>query len=102
MAERKKDKTCGKTIGRIIGKSVGKSSKSWREVKFGQGKYAYGMSRIRVKLKDVSQSWIASIILVLNLVKLAGDALLWLVFSGWEVFGIGILFSIESILEVIQ
>jgi hypothetical protein len=42
------------------------------EGKFGQGKNAYGLGRIKARLKDTSQSWIASIILVLNLVKLAG------------------------------
>jgi hypothetical protein len=42
------------------------------EGKFGQGKNAYGLGRIKARLKETSQSWIASIILVLNLVKLAG------------------------------
>ncbi|MDZ7608848.1 MAG: IS5 family transposase [Cyclobacteriaceae bacterium] len=44
------------------------------EGKFGQAKNAYGMNRIRARLRDTSQSWIASIIMVLNLVKLAGEA----------------------------
>ncbi len=44
------------------------------EGKFGQAKNAYGMNRIRARLKETSQSWIASIIMVLNLVKLAGEA----------------------------
>ncbi len=42
------------------------------EGKFGQGKTAYGLGCIKARLKTTSQSWIASIILVLNLVKLAG------------------------------
>ena len=42
------------------------------EGKFGQGKNAYGLGKIKARLKDTSQSWIASIILILNLVKLAG------------------------------
>jgi hypothetical protein len=46
------------------------------EGKFGQAKTAYGMNRIKARLKDTSQSWIASIVLVLNLVRLAGTALL--------------------------
>jgi transposase, IS5 family len=41
------------------------------EGKFGQGKNAYGLGRIKARLKDTSQSWIASIVLILNLVKLA-------------------------------
>lgn len=53
------------------------------EGKFGQAKTAYGMNRIKARLLVTSQSWIASIILVLNLVKLAGQAplCLWLSYS---------------------
>jgi transposase, IS5 family len=51
------------------------------EGKFGQGKNAYGLGRIKARLKETSQSWIASIILVLNLVKLAGLALYCLIFK---------------------
>jgi len=42
------------------------------EGKFGQAKTAYGLNRIKARLRTTSESWIASIILVLNLVKLAG------------------------------
>lgn len=49
------------------------------EDKFGQAKTAYGLKRIRARLQKTSESWIASIILVLNLVKLAGVALYCLV-----------------------
>ena len=42
------------------------------EGKFGQAKTGYGLNRIRARLKGTSETWIASIILVLNLVKLAG------------------------------
>ena len=44
------------------------------EGKFGQAKTRYGMDRIKARLKGTSESWIASIVLVLNLVKLAGRA----------------------------
>ncbi len=43
------------------------------EGKFGQAKTAYGLDRIKARLNQTSESWIASIILVLNLVKLAGQ-----------------------------
>jgi IS5 family transposase len=66
------------------------------EGKFGQAKNAYGMNRIRARLRDTSQSWIASIIMVLNLVKLAGLALLCLSFSAW---GMCILKKIEILLR---
>ena len=49
------------------------------EGKFGQAKTGYGLNRIRARLKGTSESWIASIILVLNLVKLAGVSTLCLV-----------------------
>lgn len=40
------------------------------EGKFGQAKVGYGLASISAKLKNTSESWIASIILVLNLVNL--------------------------------
>ena len=46
------------------------------EGKFGQAKTAYGLDRIKARLKGTSESWIAIIILVLNLVKLAGTKFL--------------------------
>ena len=39
---------------------------------FGQAKTAYGMNRIKARLSQTSESWIATIVLVLNLVKLIG------------------------------
>ena len=49
------------------------------EGKFGQAKTGYGLDRIKARLQDTSESWIASIFLVLNLVKLAGVALQWVI-----------------------
>lgn len=49
------------------------------EGKFGQAKTAYGMNRIKARLKQTSESWIATIILVLNLVKLTGQVPLSLI-----------------------
>ena len=46
------------------------------EGKFGQAKTAYGLGNIKARLKETSESWIASIFMVLNLVKLAEVALL--------------------------
>jgi hypothetical protein len=45
------------------------------EGKFGQGKVAYGLDKIKAKLQCTSESWIASIIFVLNLVNLTRRAL---------------------------
>jgi len=46
------------------------------EGKFGQAKTGYGLNRVKARLIGTSESWIACIFLVLNLVKLAGAALL--------------------------
>ena len=48
------------------------------EGKFGQAKRGYGMNNILAKLKQTSEAWVAMIVLVLNLVKLAGQVPLWL------------------------
>lgn len=45
------------------------------EGKYGQAKTAYGLDWIKARLMGTSESWIASIILTLNLVKLAWAAL---------------------------
>lgn len=47
--------------------------------KFGQAKTAYGLNRIEAILKTTSEALIVSIILVLNLVKLAGEALPYII-----------------------
>ncbi len=48
------------------------------EGKFGQAKTAYGLDNIKARLKQTSESWIACIFMVLNLVKLAGEVSLWI------------------------
>lgn len=68
-----------KPLGRpkaVDEKHVSPGERNPIEGKFGQAKTAYGLNRIKARLSNTSQSWIASIILVLNLVKLAGEALL--------------------------
>jgi hypothetical protein len=49
------------------------------EGKFGQAKTAYGLNRIKARLQQTSESWIATIVLVLNLVKLAGEVPYYLI-----------------------
>jgi hypothetical protein len=58
------------------------------EGKFGQAKTAYGMNNILAKLKTTSESWIGSIVMVINLVKLAGLAPPWLLKSHLNMSGI--------------
>ena len=51
------------------------------EGKFGQAKTAYGMNRIKARLRQTSESWVATIILVLNLINLIGSGTYCLVLS---------------------
>ena len=79
---------------RLRAKPLGRPSSAWAlsipvrpgernpiEGKFGQAKTAYGMNRIKARLSETSQSWIASIVLVLNLINLIGKASLTLIFT---------------------
>ncbi|WP_083984987.1 transposase [Geofilum rubicundum] len=45
------------------------------EGKFGQANTGYGLNRVKARLKETGEPWIACIFLVLNLIKLAGVAL---------------------------
>jgi hypothetical protein len=56
------------------------------EGKFGQAKNAYGLNRIKSRLQQTSESWIVTIIMVMNLVKLTGQVsywVKWLTYSAW-------------------
>lgn len=72
----------GKPLGRprkeALSNHVSPGERNPVEGKFGQAKVAYGMNNIMAKLKTTSESWIGSIVLVLNLVKLMGAIPLWL------------------------
>ena len=65
----------GKPLGRpkAVEAHVSPGERNPIEGKFGQAKTAYGLNRIKARLKQTSESWIASIVMVLNLVKLAGQ-----------------------------
>jgi len=83
MLKERNVKLISKPLGRpsAVSNHVSPGERNPIEGKFGQGKTAYGLNRIRARLKGTSESWIASIILVLNLVKLAGEAPLCLIIS---------------------
>ncbi len=76
-------KLLAKPLGRpsAVQQHVSPGERNPIEGKFGQAKTAYGLNRIKARLRGTSESWIACIILVLNLVKLAGAALLSLIFK---------------------
>jgi len=77
-------KPLGRPSAKAVANHVSPGERNPIEGKFGQAKNGYGMNLIRARLKNTSQSWVASIILVLNLVKLAGLALYCLSFSAWK------------------
>ncbi|MFO7826481.1 MAG: hypothetical protein R6V72_21275 [Cyclobacterium sp.] len=92
-------KPLGRPSARAVENHVGPWERNPIAGKFGLTKNGYGMNRIRARLKNTSQSWIASIILVLNLVKLAGMALPCLSFSAWTELKYTIKSIIIQILE---
>ncbi len=71
----------------LVAKPLGRPSKAMEpnhirpgdrnpvEGKFGQAKTTYGLNRVKARLSNTSLSWIATIIMVLNLVKLTGRVL---------------------------
>lgn len=77
----------------LVAKPLGRPSKAMEpnhirpgdrnpiEGKFGQAKTAYGLNRIKARLANTSLSWIASIIMVLNLVKLTKQVLYCLIYK---------------------
>ena len=95
-------KPLGRPSAKAVANHVRPGERNPIEGKFGQAKNGYGMNRIRARLKETSQSWIASIILVLNLVKLAGMALVCLGFSAWKSLVYQIYCRTNLILEAIQ
>jgi IS5 family transposase len=69
----------------LLGKPLGRPSEKNRmeydpgdrnpiEGKFGQAKVRYGINRIKARLKDTSESWVAMILVMMNLVRLAKEA----------------------------
>jgi IS5 family transposase len=75
-----KAKPLGRPSKQALSNQVSPGERNPVEGKFGQGKTAYGLDCIKARLAQTSESWIASIILVLNLVKLAEVALYWIKF----------------------
>jgi len=86
----KKIRLLAKPLGRPSAVSIHLSpgERNPIEGKFGQAKNGYGLSRIRARLKETSETWIASIILLLNLVKLAGLSILLLPVKLLESFSV--------------
>ena len=104
MLKERNIKLVAKPLGRpsAVSNHVSPGERNPIEGKFGQGKTAYGLNRIRARLKGTSESWIASIILVLNLVKLAGEAplcLIILVLNSFSALKIKVLREINLVIQ---
>jgi hypothetical protein len=72
-----KGKPLGRPSKQALSNQVSPGERNPVEGKFGQAKKAYGLDPIKARLSNTSESWVACIILVLNLVHLAEVALLW-------------------------
>jgi hypothetical protein len=68
-------KPLGRPAASALSNQVSPGERNPIEGKFGQAKAGYNMECIKAKLKTTSESWIASIILVLNLINLMRQAL---------------------------
>jgi hypothetical protein len=92
MLKEKKIKLIAKPLGRpsAVSIHVSPGERNPIEGKFGQAKTGYGLNRIKARLQQTSESWIAGIFLVLNLVKLAGMALLSFILNLWYRFSTNI------------
>ena len=98
----KRIKLLAKPLGRPAAVSIHLSpgERNPIEGKFGQAKTGYGLNRIKARLKGTSETWIASIILVLNLVKLAGAALPCLLFEKGKSFSASrILYALINLVD---
>lgn len=80
---RLKAKPLGRPSKTALSNQVSPGERNPIEGKFGQAKTGYGLDRIKARLSQTSESWIASIIMVLNLVHLAEVALPWNQFFEW-------------------
>jgi hypothetical protein len=84
---RLKAKPPGRPSASAVPAHVSPGERNPVEGKFGQARPAYGLDRIRARLKGTSQSWIAGIIPALNPVKPAGAvALCFIMNAGVKFF----------------
>ena len=95
-------KPLGRPSAQAVANHLSPGERNPIEGKFGQAKTAYGMGRIRAKLKQTSESWIASIVLVLNLVNFTRVAPYCLILKGFQRFSIGAWQFVVSIKAIVE
>jgi hypothetical protein len=81
-----RSKPLGRPSASAVSIHVSPGERNPIEGKFGQAKTGYGLNRIRARLRETSESWIAGILLVLNLVKLAGAVAPCFIVKAWYYF----------------
>jgi hypothetical protein len=81
-----------KIVGRQLGRppkiqtmKIDPGDRNPIEGKFGQGKTRYGLGLIKARFKEASESWVASILIVMNLVRMASQAFLFFLFFLYRV-----------------
>ena len=67
-------KPLGRPSAQAVKNHVRPGERNPIEGKFGQGKVKYGLDNTRARLRTTTESWIASIALVLNLIELTRRA----------------------------
>lgn len=72
-------KPLGRPSAKAVKVHVSPGERNPVEGKFGQAKRKYGLQNVKAKLSSTSQSWIAAIALVLNLVRMTRGALIALI-----------------------
>ena len=70
------------------------------EGKFGQGKNAYELNKVRTRTSKTSESWIACIVFIMNLIKFDQDILLNF-FDEWKTRIPGNVFRTATLLSII-
>lgn len=67
------------------------------EGKFGQGKNGYNLNEIRAKLKDTSESWVACIFFVMNLIHYEKTSIFCSIFKGLNGIATKIMMLLEQL-----
>ncbi|MEL7145967.1 MAG: transposase, partial [Bacteroidota bacterium] len=95
-------KPLGRPSKKAVVNHVSPGERNPIEGKFGQAKTRYGMGRIKARLKQTSQSWIASIVLVLNLVNLTRTVPYWLNVRSFSVSYLKLMLKMKQLLDTYE
>src|SRR5664280_2675765 len=71
------------------------------EGKFGQGKNGYNLNEIRARLKNTSESWVACIFFIMNLILYEKGCLFGLILEKVNIMGVRIMECVEKILVIV-